>query len=225
MSLHRTQCKPLIYTTLYWSAIPVSLVFLYELTAILSQATAVGIDHSALSWMHSRRTPLLDDIFIAITWIGSAFVLLPASVVVTVNLVKKGRWLEVWLLGLGLIGAMLMTQAAKTVFSRPRPELFDPLVTMPASWSFPSGHATQIVAFALCLVLIVYPSSSPALRRFITLAGILMATGVGFSRIYLQVHYPSDVLAGGMLAILWVAGLYTLLRGFANTSSSRHSLS
>ena len=223
--MKQSRSKPLIWTTLCWSAIPVCLVILHELTTTVSQVLPGWADSSTLSWIHTWRNPLLDRIFLITTWAGSAFVLLPASIVLIATLALRDRQLDAWLLGLGLGGAMLMTQAAKTIFSRPRPELFDPLVAIPTSGSFPSGHTTQIAAFALCLALIVYRSSpSSCLRWLIAVLSLLLATGVGISRIYLQVHYPSDVLAGGMLAILWVMGLYMLLSWIGNMSSSRHSL-
>jgi undecaprenyl-diphosphatase len=197
----------------------VCLLIVHALTSTVSQTTLGWADNSALSWIHSLRTPLLDRIFLVATHVGSALLLLPASIVLTATLVSRGRPLDAWLLGLGLAGAMLISQLAKAIFSRPRPELFDPLVTMPANFSFPSGHSTQIAAFALSLALLVYRSSSTSLSRIITGLSILVAIAVGISRIYLQIHYPSDVLAGAMLAVLWVTGLYTLLSWIRNNSS------
>lgn len=225
LALSCTRYKPLIWTTLCWATIPVCLMILHELTTTVPHASPGWADSSALTWIHDWRNPLLDRIFRVTTWVGSAFVLLPAAILLTAKLALRERHLDAWLLSLGLGGAMFMSQAAKTIFSRPRPELFDPLVAMPASCSFPSGHTTHIAAFALCLALIVYRSSpSSRLSRLITGLSVLLAASVGFSRIYLQVHYPSDVLAGAMLATLWVAGLYTLLRWIGNISSSQHTL-
>jgi undecaprenyl-diphosphatase len=172
-----------------------------------------------LDWMNDYRTPFLDCLFLANTRVGSLFILFPLSSVFAVTLFLRNRRLDAWLIGLGLGGATLVTHVAKQFFSRPRPELYDALIPMPASWSFPSGHTTQIAAFSLCLGIVVFRSSSSSrLCWFVAMIGILLTASVSISRLYLQVHYPSDVLAGATIAILWVGGLYFLLNWIKGTS-------
>jgi len=83
---------------------------------------------------------------------------------------------------------------------RPRPDLYPPLVPMPEDWSFPSAHAVQVTAFALAWLL--RPGTSPG--RIEIVVFLAAAALVGVSRPYLQVHFPSDVIAGAILAALWV---------------------
>ncbi|MEN8131050.1 MAG: phosphatase PAP2 family protein, partial [Pseudomonadota bacterium] len=202
----------ILSASLCWIAIPLSLGALDGLSTP-SQSMIWWPDMAALDWMDSHRNALLDRFFLAATWAGSLIVLLPLSMVLTAVLLLKGETFDAWLLALGLGGAIFLIQSAKQIFSRPRPALFEPVVTMSESSSFPSGHTAQIAVFSLCLAFIAYRSFSPRLFRWSMGMGILLTSNVGISRIYLQVHYPSDVLAACLLSMLWVMGLRFFLKG------------
>ncbi len=108
---------------------------------------------------------------------------------------------------LAVAGAELLQLGLKPLFGRPRPGVFPPLERI-GSAAYPSGHALVSAALAGALVLICWQ------RRWRTLAALPAAVyvlAVGFSRLYLGVHYPSDVLAGWLLAAAWVGGLSALL--------------
>ncbi|NDP48843.1 MAG: phosphatase PAP2 family protein [Sulfuriferula multivorans] len=90
-------------------------------------------------------------------------------------------------------------------------------LSMPADWSYPSAHAMQVTALAIALFLV-------AAQRRAVWSGLLgmIVLWVGLSRIYLQVHFPSDVIAGTLAAIGWVGGLHLLIiRSVRGHSSSR----
>jgi membrane-associated phospholipid phosphatase len=99
---------------------------------------------------------------------------------------------------------------AKQILQRPRPDLFAALVPAAPSWSLPSGHATQAMATALALALAA-TQLSPGCKSWAIPLACIVAILVGLSRVYLQVHFPSDVVAGWIAGACWVAGL----RGFA----------
>jgi len=88
--------------------------------------------------------------------------------------------------------------------------VLEPLVAMPGDSSFPSGHAMQITAFALAAILTLAPPTQRA--RWFALALIVIVL-VGASRLYLQVHFPTDVLAGTAAAALWVFGVAAANKG------------
>jgi undecaprenyl-diphosphatase len=100
----------------------------------------------------------------------------------------------------------------KAVFRRPRPDVHAPLVAMPVDFSFPSAHTTQITAFFLCLILIVGQERWPIGFWQLCLTGIVLIGCVAYSRLYLQVHFLSDVLAGLLLPTIWVAAISFMLR-------------
>jgi len=101
-----------------------------------------------------------------------------------------------------------MVHTLKLVFKRPRPAIENLLVPMPTDWSFPSGHTAQATAFFLTLAILAarnLPQPAAGLSIAISMLATLI---VAYSRIYLQVHHVSDVLAGafvGGLAVLVVA--------------------
>jgi len=161
-------------------------------------------DHPILLFMAAHRSEALDGLFRAVTWLGSLYVLVPFTVLLVVALLYfQKRW-EALLLVVGFSGAALWAHLAKALLGRPRPALVEPVIALPTDGSFPSAHTTQIVAFALCVVLIVRRTWPEWQLTALVVAALLIAV-VATSRVYLQVHYPSDVLGGFVLGIGWIA--------------------
>lgn len=154
-------------------------------------------DHAGLALAHAARAPWLDSLFAAVTWLGSLAVLLPLALLLWWW--RRGER-SASFVALALIGASALGHLAKLIVARPRPDVFPPLIPMPEDWSFPSAHAVQVAAFALAWTL--RPGASPGRIEIAVLLGIVAA--VFISRLYLQVHFPSDVVAGALLASLWV---------------------
>ncbi len=157
----------------------------------------ISWDAGGLALLHSMRAGWLDSLFRAVTWFGSLAVLLPLAMLLWWR--RRGERGAAFV-ALALISASALGHLVKLIAARPRPDLFPPLIPMPEDWSFPSAHALQVTAFALAWVL--RPGASTGR---IEIAVLLAAvTVVIASRLYLQVHFPSDVVAGAMLASLWV---------------------
>ncbi|MBU2570897.1 MAG: phosphatase PAP2 family protein [Gammaproteobacteria bacterium] len=192
-------------TLVCWSGVVVSLVIIERISV-----PPCRWDSLILGVAQDMRHSQLDRFFAWITWTGSLYLLTPATAIITVHLSRAGRSGDAWLLALGLAGASLLAHGSKPLFGRGRPDLFTSLVELPADASYPSAHSAQILAFALSLFLTLRPVAIP---NTALLLGILLlwAIAVGLSRVYLQVHYPSDVVGGAMLALLWVYGLEHLL--------------
>lgn len=162
-----------------------------------------AVDADVLMTLHAWRTPLLDQLFAALTWAGSLYVLLPLAVLLAV--IDK-RTMPAWqraFLPAALLSTWAVVHFAKIMVARPRPMLFEALTSMPADGSFPSAHAAQIAAFAAAWLL--RPGTRPRLPAVLAL-GIAVLT-VSVSRLYLQVHYPSDVLFALAASVLWVVAL------------------
>ena len=160
-------------------------------------------DRAGLALAHDLRAPWLDTVFALVTWFGSLAVLLPLALLVWWR--RRGDRSAAFV-ALALVGASALGHAAKLIAARPRPDLFPPLIAMPEDWSFPSAHAAQVTAFALAWLL--RPEAAPG--RVEIAALIAAVTAVIASRLYLQVHFPSDVIAGALLATLWVVFLRRL---------------
>jgi undecaprenyl-diphosphatase len=125
-------------------------------------------------------------------------------------LLRRGLPREAGFLALALGGAMLLSDLIKVLVSRPRPPV-EHLQHVTGS-SFPSGHATQASAFWLALVLLA-PAAGASPRATRTAAGamLVLVAAVAASRVYLGVHYPSDVLAGVVLGACWTLWLWRCL--------------
>jgi len=168
-------------------------------------------DRYLLSFAHGLRDFRLDRFFALITWIGSLYVLIPATALIAVFLAKKGSAAEGWLLALSLTGIALFSRLAKLWFARPRPDLFAVIGEIPLDASYPSAHTAQIVAFMLALCWILKPEKLGLTYCSLTGLALILSALVAFSRLYLQVHFPSDVVGGALLGLFWVLGLFTLL--------------
>lgn len=169
--------------------------------------------------MNAQRHPLLDRFWATVTWAGSLYVLLPLSMALLAFLLYRRKRLAAGLLGLGCGGAWAVTYGIKWLVGRPRPDLFSPLVPMPPDFSFPSGHTAQITAFACCLTIIACRCRGASFGSIIAALAALISGLVGVSRLYLQVHFLSDVLAGVLLSLLWVGAIHWLLGRLSPPSS------
>jgi membrane-associated phospholipid phosphatase len=138
----------------------------------------------------------------AVTWAGSAFVLVPLALVCCLVLFRAGlRW-EAFAVAVSLGGAMLISDAVKLLVSRPRPPV-EHLQSVTGS-SFPSGHATQASAFWFSLVLALRAAGvAPLQARVAAGLALGLVLAVALSRVYLGVHYPADVIAGVLLGTGW----------------------
>jgi membrane-associated phospholipid phosphatase len=172
-------------------------------------------------FVHGHTSPALDRAMLLISAIGSARITVPLDLLIAGFLLwrRRHRHAAFWLLAVG--GAGALNAVAKQAFSRERPTLW----ISPApetTFSFPSGHAMHSAAIASGLVMLLWHTRwrIPGL-----IAGGVSVFSVGLSRIYLGVHYPSDVLAAWAASIGWVVGLGIALRvvGVPPTASNHSS--
>jgi undecaprenyl-diphosphatase len=159
-------------------------------------------DLNAVRDVAAERSEIATHVARVVTWAGSAFLLVPLALIVCLVLGRVGLRREALAIALGLGGATLIAACVKLLVSRPRPPV-EHLQAM-TGWSFPSGHATQASAFWFSLVLALHTAGAPsaatgAVAGFALLIVLLVAT----SRVYLGVHYPSDVAAGVLLGTGW----------------------
>ncbi|MEW6038387.1 MAG: phosphatase PAP2 family protein [Pseudomonadota bacterium] len=197
---------------LYWTGLALLLPVTERLTA-----PPCAFDRAWLDGAARLRSVRLDGFFLAITWAGSLYLLLPATLAAIGWLMRRRRWSDARLLGLSLAGASAIAHGMKPLFGRARPDLYPPLVPVPADASFPSAHAAQITA---CVVAVLVLRVGGKYASWAASAGITLAAAVGLSRVYLQVHYASDVAAGVLLALFWVLGLEALLKALSRPGRS-----
>jgi membrane-associated phospholipid phosphatase len=187
----------------------VALGFLLQLG--WSSDGSTGFDADVTRWFVDHRTPAWTDAMRVLTWLGSSAVVFPLAIVVAVALlIVHRRWVALFV-GLAVGGASLLGVFAKDVIGRDRPPV-DIRLQQAHSSSFPSGHSTQAAAtyFALAIAVTVL-SQSRSLRAVTWTAAMLVGLLVGVSRVYLGMHWATDVLGGWLLGSVWVAGLTVAL--------------
>lgn len=176
-------------------------------------------DTPVLTFLYEHRTAALDNFFLLITWAGSGFLLYPVSIIIVSLLLRYHNYREALLLGIGFSGVNLINSWLKTLFLRDRPILFLPLQDY-ESFAFPSGHSAQVTAFALSAFLIVR-RIQPRRQGLAAILLIILVLCVTISRLYLQVHYPSDVLGGFLFAVMWVFSVDVLIQLITKTKTLR----
>lgn len=171
-------------------------------------------DEAVLSWLATHRTPALDQLALEITALGNTATLSVLVLAVSTFLWLTRHRLSVLLLFTALAGGAALNFLLKDIFARPRPSVVE-WGTHVSSASFPSGHAmSAMIAYAS--VAYLGGRLEPTWRMRVTtwvLAGILI-TAIGVSRMYLGVHYPSDVLAGFAAGLAWLAFVVSGITAF-----------
>lgn len=190
-------------------------------TALLSLSLALGFavegispitaEERALATVASWRSPAVTTFFAVVTTLGDLWAVALTAAVASPLLYRRAHgWAAVWLLWASLLGALAVTGAIKVVVGRARP--LDALVAAD-SGAFPSGHASRAAAvLGLVAIAVVVLARHRAVRA--TAVG-LCATGIGlmaFSRVYLGVHWPSDVVSGVVVGFAWLAVLLMAVR-------------
>jgi undecaprenyl-diphosphatase len=198
----------------------------FELADEVLEGDSRAFDRAVLLWIHHNVPDWLNEPMRLVTALGYYYVVVPLLAVSIVLFYRRGWRLSAVLLAVSTGGSVVLTTVLKGVFQRARPELFDSGYQA-SFYSFPSGHATVAVGFYGMLTVILAYRLRGSARWAVAVTGLLVVLLIGFSRLYLGVHYPTDVLAGYLSALLWlvcVGGVYALwlsVGGLRTAESSR----
>lgn len=165
----------------------------------------VTFDDGVITWLHGYWGPLTDQVMLFFTTLGGPLVLGLFIGLATIALLRSRRWIDAGGLVLAAGGAGIINQLLKGIFQRTRPDLFPGPFHL-TSYSFPSGHSMGSIA---CYGMLAFVGArllrGRLSRAALVLAAALLVLGVGLSRIYFDVHYPTDVLGGFMAGGIWLA--------------------
>ena len=161
-------------------------------------------DYQVFDFLKSHVSKTNNNIMLFFTFLGTHLFLIPANILLIIYFlfIKKHRWYSIKIPVIALSSLALMF-FLKTLFGRHRPDI--PLLREAHGLSFPSGHALMSVTFYGLLIYIIWNTVSRKWLKW-TLVILLMflILIIGFSRIYLRVHYPSDVIAGFATGFVWL---------------------
>jgi len=174
--------------------------------AVLDNATMVRLDRATDAAIHARVTAAGLQFFSVLTIIGSPAAMTVLAIVggLVLLLRRRPRTLVAW--AAAFAGGFAIENILKHVIHRARPPYGAAYLTG-HSFSFPSGHAVgSFIGYSmLAYVLIMHWRTSRVLRTVIVVIAVLIILLVGISRVYLGVHYPSDVVGGWVTAAVWLA--------------------
>ncbi len=171
------------------------------------QRESFRFDAPILLWMHSHSNLWLDRVMLELSLVGGYTLLFVSGALFLFLLFRSQRHNAIFV-ALCIGGVSALNLSAKMIFQRTRPDLWISLAPEP-DYSFPSGHAMLSSAFvAMTLVLVWHATNSRARagvwRIVSALVGVTFVVAVGVSRLYLGVHYPSDILAGWLASCAWI---------------------
>lgn len=184
--------------------------FAWIAATVESDGTFMSIDTRVASWLHLHAMPGITKVMIVLSFVGAPSTLTVVAAVVCVVLVRKRSYDQLLALIILVLGGNLLNYALKFLLHRGRPMFEDPLLTL-ASYSFPSGHAMASTVFYGYVIAYVFPAA-PQRHRAVTVAGVVIVGLVCLSRVYLGVHYVSDVLAGILEGVAWSTLMLTALQ-------------
>ena len=175
----------------------------------VSEGETLGLDKAVLMALRTPGDPAdpigpawLEEAARDVTALGSFSVLTILVLVVVIHLFLIGRQRTGWFLALSVIGGTILSTTLKSFYDRPRPDLTG--VARVFTASFPSGHATISAVVYLTLGALLAEMADRRSQQVLYLgSAIFLAVIVGLSRVYLGVHYPTDVLAGWSIGAGW----------------------
>ncbi len=198
------------FYTAVGSVLMVGFILAVGLFALIAQMVTMGMtqpfDDAVLLWMDSHSADWLDIAALEVTALGAAVVVWIVVSIASAFLWVSRHRISVLLLWIAVLGSAAINTGLKAYFSRPRPELFPWRTPHAGQSSFPSGHSMgATVAYVTLAYLIARLEPTSTLRRMTYGIAAVVIVLVGLSRMYLGVHYPSDVLAGFVVGFAWAA--------------------
>lgn len=188
-------------------AIVLPLAGFAALIETLRESGAFFFDAPIMLALHKLASPGVDFFFVVVSKIGFTWGVVPIDVLVAAFLLWRRRYRDGLFFALAVVGSLMVNMAAKSHFTRFRPDLW--LSVAPEhTYSFPSGHAMGSMSLGVALVLLAWPTRW---RLWVLAGASLFVLLVALSRVYLGVHWPSDILAGWTAAAAWVLAMHWLV--------------
>ena len=178
-----------------------------ELADEIHEREAIPFDAPILQLAHALASAGYDRVFVWISAAGYLYGVVPFDIALVLALTLLRRFREATFAAVALGGAALLNIAAKQLFARVRPSLWES-ISPESTFSFPSGHAMGSATLACVLIALAWGTHA---RWPVFMLTGAFALAVGLSHVYLGVHYPSDILAGWAAATAWALAAYLVV--------------
>ncbi|HZX90838.1 MAG TPA: phosphatase PAP2 family protein [Rudaea sp.] len=162
------------------------------------------LDLDVAAWLHAHATPAMTSLMFILSDLGAPVSVIAITLLTAAVLATRRRWYRLVFLLLATVGGEVVNFLMKKAVHRQRPFFEDPIVTL-TSFSFPSGHAMgSTVLYGALAAIMIWPMRQFRWRIATVCAAALLVALICFSRIYLGVHYLSDVVAGCLAGLVWL---------------------
>ena len=185
----------------------VSLLLFHWLGNDVHTRRTQDMDNLVRNTVHAWASPARTGLMLRVTQLGSTLIVTGLAVVTVIGFLRLKWKRAAMLLAIDLVVALALNTFLKDLFHRPRPQPFFG-ISPPHTYSFPSGHALFSICFYGMLAALLATRLERQFSRVLVwiFAGLLVLA-IGFSRVYLGVHYPGDVVGGWAIALAWVSVL------------------
>jgi undecaprenyl-diphosphatase len=227
---HLTRIASVAEKRVWLTALVAALVayFLFELTGEVLEGETRAFDEGVLLMLRDATDPAmpagpawLTKMMVDITALGGVTVLALLVTLVVIYLALRRKFRTAAFVAVSILGGWALSSALKLGIARPRPEVVQHLVEV-TDMSFPSGHAMLSAITYLTLgAMLSRIENQPTLRYFFLLVAVFLTFIIGLSRIYLGVHYPTDVLGGWAAGTVWACASWFVARWMLGSPSGR----
>ena len=191
----------------YFSVFMLLVVAFVEIVEEVFEGETLFYDEAILKGINGFSTPFFDSFFVVITQFGGVFGIIALTAILLGLLLRRKMYKNALIVGATVAGAAILNVILKLIFERTRPDLWEQLV-VETSFSFPSGHSMITAALGLSLIFICW---NTRFRWLAVALGSSFIIVIGFSRLYLGVHYPTDILAGWVVSAAWLSTVVTIV--------------
>lgn len=186
-------------------------IFLNFIEDLFDKSALLAFDSHVLDIMGNLRNPVLSKIMLFITYMGNWENITILFIIISIILIILGKWRYLYSLIISLVSAEIFIYTLKNLIGRQRPPVTSALILL-KDFSFPSGHSYIAIAFYGLVVYYIFDILTNKILRILIIAfGFILIAALGFSRIYLGVHWPSDVLAGFAASAAFITMIITFL--------------
>lgn len=177
---------------------------------IKTSQEGILFDEIIMDYVHSRTTPLGTNIMKTITYFGSVYFFLPIGIVIFIYMLRQNNTQGILLLILSTLGSYGLNYILKNIFVRTRPLKY--FLIEQGGYSFPSGHAMVSMTFYTTMTYIFTRDCEKRDKESVIwfLNGLIVFL-IGFSRIYLGVHWPTDILMGYLIGYIYYKGIIYII--------------